>query len=55
MYLLININNQILLKIKKNFLYNIEEFQPYIIKIDENGIIKPKVYLANCIKGRNNW
>lgn len=32
-----------------------EEFNPYIIKFEENGIIKPKVYPLDCAMGGKNW
>ena len=40
---------------RKNFLYKMEELKPYIVEFDENGAMKPKVYLADCVIGGNNW
>lgn len=37
-----------------NFLQKIEELKPYIVEFEENDIIKPKVYPADCAIGRNN-
>lgn len=37
-----NIKDQI------NFLQKMEELKLYLIEFDENGIIKAKVYLADC-------
>lgn len=39
----------------KNFPYKIEELKPYIVKFDENGAIKPKIYSEDCTIGGNNW
>ncbi len=39
---------------RKVFLEKIEKLKPYLVKFDENGTIKPKVYLSNCkVKGNN--
>ncbi len=39
---------------RKNFLPKMEELKPYIVEFDENGAMKPKVYLADCAVGGNN-
>lgn len=31
-----------------------EEFEPYIIKLEKNNVIKPKNYLTNYTIGENN-
>lgn len=33
----------------KNFHTKIEEFKLYIVKFEKDNIIKPKLYLFNCI------
>ncbi len=38
----------------KDFLNKMEELKPYIIKFDEDGAIKPKVYPLDCIVGGND-
>ena len=41
---------------QKNFLYKMKELKPYIVELDENGAMKPKVYLADCVvEGNNRW
>ena len=37
-----------------NFLQKMEELKPYIVEFEENNVIKPKVYPANCTVGGNN-
>lgn len=38
----------------KNFFWKIEEFKSYIVEFEENGVIKPKIYLFNyAVKGNN--
>ena len=39
----------------KVFLNKMEELKPYIVEFDKDGVIKPKVYLLNCIVSGNNW
>lgn len=39
----------------KIFLNKIEKLKPYIIKFDENSLIKPKVYLLDYAIGDNHW
>ena len=36
-------------KDRKVFLNKMEELKPYIVEFDEDGAIKPKVYLLDCI------
>ena len=36
---------------RKNFLKRLEELKPYIVEFEEDGIMKPKIYLANCAVG----
>ena len=37
-----------------NFLRKMEELKPYIVKFDENGKMKPKVYPSDCVmRGEN--
>lgn len=36
------------------FLQKIEELKPYKVEFEENGIMKPKIYPANCALGGNN-
>ena len=38
----------------KVFLNKIEELKPYIVEFDEDGAIKPKVYLLDCVIGGND-
>lgn len=54
-YLLIGMNNQILLKIKSIFQQKIKKLKFYIVEFEENGVIKPKVYLVDYVVGGNNW
>ena len=38
----------------KNFLQKIEELKPYIVEFEENGVIKPKIYLSDyAIEGND--
>ena len=39
----------------KNFLQKMEELKPYIVEFEENGAIKPKIYLSNCAVRGNHW
>lgn len=54
-YLLIGMNNQILLKIKSIFQQKIKKLKFYIVEFEENGVIKPKIYLVDYVVGGNNW
>ena len=37
-----------------NFLRRMEELKPYMVEFDENGAMKPKVYLSNYAVGGEN-
>ena len=39
----------------KNFLQKMEELKPYIVEFEENGAIKPKIYLSDCVISGNDW
>lgn len=39
----------------KNFFKKIKELKSYIIKFEENKIMKLKIYPFNCIFGRDNY
>ena len=41
-------------KDRKVFLEKMEELKPYMVKFDENGAMKPKVYPLNYVLGGNN-
>lgn len=41
------------MKYYKNFLKRLEELKPYIIEFEENGTIKPKIYLFDYVVGGN--
>ncbi len=36
------------MKDQKNFLQKIEKLKPYIVEVNQNSTIKPKIYLADC-------
>ena len=38
----------------KNFLKKMEKFKPYIVKFEENGAIKEKIYPFHCIVHGHN-
>lgn len=39
-----------------NFLKQMKELKPFLVKFNKDNIMKSKVYLPNCIiKGRNFW
>lgn len=38
----------------KIFLNKMEKLKLYIIEFDKNGIMKPKIYLSDCIVENNN-
>lgn len=39
---------------RTHFLKKIEELKPYIVEFNEDGTMKPKVYLSNCaIESKN--
>lgn len=40
---------------RNNYLTRMKDLKPYIIKFKENGKIKPKIYLFDCIIERYNW
>lgn len=44
-----------IVKYCKKFFKKIGEFKPYIVKFEENSIMKPKVYPSDCIVGGDNW
>ena len=33
----------------KNFLKKLEELKLYMVEFEEDSIIKPKIYLTNCV------
>lgn len=37
----------------KNFFIQIEKFKPYVLELKKDGIMKPKIYLFNCIVKKN--
>lgn len=37
-----------------NFVRKIEELKSYIVKFNQNGVIKPKIYFFNCAVKREN-
>ncbi len=39
----------------KVFLNKIKELKPYIVELDEDNIIKPKVHPLDCAVKGNNW
>lgn len=39
----------------KNYFTKIEELKLYVVKFEENDIIKPKIYLFNSTIGGNKW
>ena len=43
-----------IIKDYKNFLRKIKVLNPYIVKFNKFCIIKPKIYLLDCIVGKDN-
>ena len=37
-----------------NFLRKMEKLKPYMVEFDENGAIKPKIYLSDCAVKEEN-
>lgn len=37
----------------KDFLKKLNKLKPYMVEFEEDGIMKPKVYLFNCVVGVN--
>lgn len=38
-----------------NFLRKIEELKSYIVKFNQDGAMKPNIYLFDCVVGRENY
>ena len=39
---------------RNNFLTRMEDFKFYMVEFEEDGKIKPKVYLSDCAVGAND-
>ena len=44
-----------IVKDHKNFVKKMEKLKRYMIEFEEDGTIKPKVYLSACELNENNW